>query len=111
MRLILVRHGETVYNAQARFTGHANFDNALASTNSQIHGVDSWRVHNLTVGYGATSHLKLQVVVDNVFDRQAPFPLPAVPPNSTLVPIVDGVETYFSGILGRYFVASANYKF
>jgi hypothetical protein len=67
-------------------------------------------VHNKTVGYGATSHLKLQLV-DNVFDKQAPFPLPAVPLNSTLVPIVDGVKTYFSGILGRCFIASANYKF
>ena len=96
---------------QTRFASHALFDNSLASTNSQIHGVGSWWVHNLTVGYGAGSHLKLQVVVDNVFDRRTPFPLPAVPPNSTLIPIVNGAETYFSGILGRYFIASANCKF
>jgi outer membrane receptor protein involved in Fe transport len=57
-----------------------------------------------------TSHLQVQFVVDNIFNREAPFPLPAAPPDSTLG-IPNGIETYFSGILGRYFVLSASYKF
>jgi outer membrane receptor protein involved in Fe transport len=53
-------------------------------------------------------NLKVQLVVDNVFDRQQPYPLPAVPANSQFG---SGTSTYFSGIMGRYFVLSANYKF
>jgi iron complex outermembrane receptor protein len=94
---------------QARFTGRAVWDNSLPATNTQIQGVGNWWVHNFTVGYDVGSHLNLQFVVDNVFDKQAPFPLPASPPNSTLN-IPNAVESYFSGILGRYFVITAKYK-
>ena len=94
---------------QTRFTGHAVWDNSLGATNTQQQGVGNWWVHNLTVGYNVDKKLKLQLVVDNVFDKQAPFPLPASPPNSTLL-IPNAIETYYSGILGRYFIASVEYK-
>jgi outer membrane receptor protein involved in Fe transport len=95
---------------QTRVVGRAIWDNALPSTNSQIQGVGTWWVHNLTLGYNPGSHFKVQLVVDNVFDRQAPFPVPAFPADSTLA-IPSGVETYFSGILGRYFVGTLEYQF
>ena len=94
---------------QARFTGRAVWDNSLPATNSQIQGVGNWWVHNLTAGYNVGAHLNLQFVVDNVFDKQAPFPLPASPPNSTLG-LPNAVETYYSGILGRYFILTAKYS-
>jgi iron complex outermembrane receptor protein len=93
---------------QARFIGHAVWDNTLPANNSAVQGVGNWWVHNLTVGYSVDSNLKLQLVIDNVFDKEAPYPLPAVPPNSTAY---SSVESYFSGVLGRYFVAQASYKF
>jgi iron complex outermembrane recepter protein len=98
---------------QTTFTGPAVWDNSLSPTNTQLQGVGAWWVHNLTLDYDATQHLRVQFVVDNVFDKQAPFPLPAYPPNSTITTITNpnGIETYFSGILGRYFVLSAEYKF
>ncbi len=93
---------------QTRFVGKAVFDNALAGSNtSQIQGVGNWWVHDVTMGYAPIPNLKLQLVVDNVFDRQAPYPLPAVPPTSNNAA---GTATYFSGILGRNFVLSVNYK-
>jgi iron complex outermembrane recepter protein len=95
---------------QARYTGKAVFDNSLAGTStSQIEGVGSWWVNDLTLGYSPIPNLKVQLVVDNVFDKQAPFPLPATPPTAN-DPGGNGTSTYFSGILGRYFVLSFNYK-
>jgi iron complex outermembrane recepter protein len=94
---------------QTRFTGHAVWDNSLPSTNTQQQGVGNWWIQNFTVGYNVEKNLKVQLVVDNVFNKQAPFPLPASPPNSTLN-IPNAIETYYSGILGRYFIASVNYK-
>jgi outer membrane receptor protein involved in Fe transport len=95
---------------QTLYTGHAIWDNALNSTNAQPGGVGTWWVHNLTLGYSPYDHLRAQLVIDNVFDRQAPYPVPASPPDSSLT-IPNGIETYFSGILGRYFIASLKCKF
>jgi len=93
---------------QTRYVGHAVFDNTLSADNANYQGVGWWFVNNLTVGAEPIPNLKVQLVVDNVFDRQQPYPLPAVPPNSQFG---SGVSTYFEGIMGRYFVLSANYKF
>jgi iron complex outermembrane recepter protein len=95
---------------QTRFTGKAVFDNALAGSHtSQITGVGNWWVNDVTLGYSPIPNLKVQLVVDNVFDKQAPYPLPATPPTAN-DPGGNGTSTYFSGILGRYFVLSVNYK-
>jgi iron complex outermembrane receptor protein len=58
----------------------------------------------VTLGYRVDSHLKMQLVVDNVFDKQAPFPLPAAPGYTDYL-------SYFSGIQGRYFKALVSYIF
>jgi iron complex outermembrane recepter protein len=95
---------------QTRFTGKGVFDNALAGSNtSQITGVGNWWVNDVTLGYSPIPNLKVQLVVDNVFDKQAPNPLPATPPSANNIAL-PGTSTYFSGILGRYFVLSFNYK-
>jgi iron complex outermembrane recepter protein len=95
---------------QTLFVGRAVWDNSLSANNTQLQGVGNWWVQNLSLGYEATSHLQLRLVVDNVFDKQAPYPLPASPPNSTLL-VPNAPATYFSGILGRYFLATAEFKF
>jgi outer membrane receptor protein involved in Fe transport len=92
------------------YTGKAVYDNQQANNVSQFLGVGAWWVNNLTVGYAPIDNLKLQLVVDNIFDKQAPYPLPAVPPTSNNAN-GSGAGTYFSGIMGRYFVLSASYKF
>jgi iron complex outermembrane recepter protein len=92
---------------QTRYVGRALFANELPVNFSQPSGVGQWWIHNLTVGYAPTSRANLQLVVDNVFDRQPPSPLPAIPP----VPFgFSGFQTYFSGVMGRYFLLSASYK-
>jgi iron complex outermembrane recepter protein len=95
---------------QTVFVGRAAWDNSLSPTNTEQQGVGDWWVHNVTLGFTPSPHLRLQLIVDNVFNKQAPFPLPASPPDSTLG-IPNAIETYFSGILGRYFIASVEYRF
>jgi iron complex outermembrane recepter protein len=92
------------------YTGKAVYDNQQANNVSQFLGVSAWWVNNLTVGYAPIDNLKLQLVVDNIFDKQQPYPLPSVPPTSNNAN-GSGAGTYFSGIMGRYFVLSASYKF
>jgi outer membrane receptor protein involved in Fe transport len=58
------------------------------------------------VGYELGRQLKAQLNVDNVFNRQPPYPLPVVPPNFT----GGGLGRYFSGAMGRYFILSAAYR-
>lgn len=93
---------------QTRFIGHAVYDNSLTQAETQVLGVGDWFVSNLTAGFEPDAHFRVQLVVDNVFNREAPYPLPAVPQNSSGS---DGIQTYFSGVLGRYWTLSARYKF
>ncbi len=93
---------------QARFIGRAVWDNSLPSSTSAVLGVGNWWVHNLTAGYDVDKHLRFQLVVDNLFDKEEPYPLPAIPPSSSGS---SGIESYFSGVMGRYFLGQATYKF
>jgi iron complex outermembrane receptor protein len=90
----------------ARYVGHAVFDNSFPPGYSQITGVGGWWMNDFTLGVMPMPNLRLQLVVDNVFDKQPPEPFPAVPPGA----VSGGYPTYFSGFLGRYFVLSLNYK-
>ena len=90
----------------ARYTGHAVFDNSFPPGYSQITGVGGWWMNDFTLGVTPMPNLKLQLVVDNVFDKQPPEPFPAVPIGA----LSGGFATYFSGFLGRYVVLSLNYK-
>ena len=90
----------------ARYTGPAIFDNSLPPGYSQVTGVRGWWVNDFTLGLTPISNLKLQLVVENVFEKQVPQPLPAVPPGGSLA----GGSIYFSGLMGRYFVLSLDYK-
>lgn len=97
------RHG--VYALwRARFTGPALFNNQVPANTSAASGVGTWWVNDVTLGYRVDSHLKMQLVVDNVLDKQAPFPLPAAPGYADNF-------AYFSGLLGRYFKVLVTYTF
>ncbi len=89
---------------QARFTGPALFNNQVQPNQSASSGVGTWWVNDVTLGYRVDSHLKMQLVVDNVFDKQDPFPLPAAPGYTDYF-------AYFSGLQGRYFKALVSYTF
>ncbi len=89
--------------AQVNYIGKARI-NPQAAPNFYPGGLD--RVSaiafvNLGAIVRADDRFTLRVAVDNVFDRQPPYPYPAT----------GGGTTYFSGVLGRYvrFGASASF--
>jgi iron complex outermembrane recepter protein len=89
---------------QANFTGPAVWANAVPANFSAIKGVGAWWLNDLTLGYRLDAHLKLQLTIDNLFDKQAPYPLP-------VTPYGPDYYSYWSGLLGRYFKATASYRF
>ncbi len=82
-------YGKSVWNADAA-------PNAL-----EYSGVGAWWLFNASIGVDVSKQFALRLIVDNVFDAKPPFPAPAA----------NGTITYYSGILGRYFRASATAKF
>jgi iron complex outermembrane recepter protein len=92
---------------ETQFIGHATFDQGLPPNYADYSGVSCWFVHNLTMGYSLDSHLRLQMTVQNVFDRQPPSPLPIAPPTNFGF---NGQSTYYSGLLGRYFQISVHFR-
>jgi iron complex outermembrane receptor protein len=87
---------------QTRFISRAVWSDSFSDSYTSIRGVGSWFLQNATLGYDWNEHLQLQLVVDNVFDKGPPYPVPAQG---------NGTTTYFSGLMGRYFRCSATYHF
>ncbi len=67
----------------------------------------SWWLINSTIGMKFTPAFQLRFIVDNVFNKQPPFPAIA----GTGGNYAPGTTTYFSGILGRALQLEADYKF
>jgi len=92
---------------QALFIGPAQFSNQNTSTSQNILGVGAWWLINSTVGMKFTPAFQMRFIVDNVFNKQPPFPAIA----GTGGNYAPGTTTYFSGILGRTLQLEADYKF
>ena len=62
---------------------------------------------NSTVSYRATKDFTVRLIVDNVFDKEPPFPgLAGVQANFT-----NATSLYFAGVIGRTYLLSANLRF
>jgi iron complex outermembrane receptor protein len=92
---------------QAQFIGPANFNNQNTETQQNILSVGSWWLINSTVGMKFSPALQMNFIVDNVFNKQPPFPAIA----GTGGNYAPGTTTYFAGILGRALQISIDYKF
>ena len=92
---------------QGIFIGPANFNNQNTSTSQDILGVGSWWLINSTVGMKFNPQFQVRFIVDNVFNKQPPFPAIA----GTGGNFASATTTYFSGILGRTLQLEADYKF
>ncbi len=88
---------------QGRYVGKGAFDLDEAANARDITGVGDWWVFNSTVGVNVNKQFALKLIVDNLFDRKPPYPAPTGNAN--------GTQTYFSGILGRFFRVSATARF
>jgi len=92
---------------QGIFIGPANFNNQNTTTSQDILGVGSWWLINSTLGLKVTPSFDVRLIVDNVFNKQPPFPAIA----GTGGNFANATSVYFSGILGRSLQLSADYKF
>jgi iron complex outermembrane receptor protein len=92
---------------QALFIGPAQFSNQNTSTSQDILGVGAWWDINSTLGMKFTPQFQVRLIIDNVFNKQPPFPAIA----GTGGNYAPGTTTYFSGIIGRTLQLSADYKF
>jgi outer membrane receptor protein involved in Fe transport len=92
---------------QGLFTGPANFNNQNTPTSQNYLSVGSWWLINSTIGMKFTPAFQARLIVDNVFNKQPPFPaLSATGGN-----YANATSVYFAGILGRSLQISVDYKF
>jgi iron complex outermembrane recepter protein len=92
---------------ETKFVEHGAFDQGLPANYANYPGVGDWFIHNLTLGYSPYEHLRVQLMVQNVFDRQPPAPLPIAPPTFF---DFNGGARYFSGLMGRHFQIFASFR-
>jgi iron complex outermembrane recepter protein len=92
---------------QGVFIGPAVFSNSNLPTSIDYYGVGAWWLINSTIGMHFTPQLSAQLIVNNVFNKEPPFPAVA----GGGVGYLSGTSTYFSGVLGRSFTLGLDYKF
>ena len=92
---------------QGIFIGPAQFSNQNTPTSQDILGVGAWWLINSTISMKVTQAFQVRFIVDNVFNKQPPFPALA----GTSGNYAPGTSTYFAGILGRSLQLSVDYKF
>jgi iron complex outermembrane receptor protein len=104
---LLYTNGPFSWDWQGIFVGSARFENNDTPTSKDILGVNPWWLINSTIGYDVSKTFKVRLIVDNVFDKQPPFPALA----GTGGNFVNATSLYFSGIIGRTYLLSANLHF
>jgi outer membrane receptor protein involved in Fe transport len=90
-----------VFN-QFRWLDGAVFNNADDEFSRTVPGVGSWFVMDTGVSYAVNDNIDLQLNVDNLLDREMPWPAAAS---------ANGETTYFSGVMGRYATVTARARF
>lgn len=92
---------------QGLYVGPMVFDNHDTDTSKDIRGVGAWWVVNSTLGHELRHGLKLRLIVNNVFEREPPFPALA----GTQGNFANATSLYFSGIIGRTYLFSVDKHF
>jgi iron complex outermembrane receptor protein len=91
---------------QTIFIGRANFNNLNTPTTFNVFGVGNWWVFNTTLSYNVTKNFDVSFILNNVFNKQPPFPaLAGAQGNFT-----PAVSEYFEGVIGRSMVLQASWK-
>jgi outer membrane receptor protein involved in Fe transport len=89
------------WQVQAQHIGKALFDPDEPEGNRDFPGVGDVTFFNTSVGYEVGKQFGIRFIVDNVFDKDPPFPAPGG----------GGRVVYFDGILGRYFKLQTTVRF
>lgn len=91
----------TVFN-QIRWLSSAVFDNSDTDTTRDVRGLPSWTTFDTSVSYALNDDIDLQLNIDNLFDKAAPY---------ASIASANGESTYFSGILERYATFTVRARF
>ena len=84
-----------------------NLANELATGDQNYMTVGHWWLINSTLGMKFTPKLQARFIVDNVFNKQPPFPALAGSGGN----FANATSLYFSGIIGRALQLSVDYRF
>ena len=95
------RNEDFAFQVQAQYFGPALNDPDADEDAFEFPRVDDVVYFNTSLSYSINDQIRLNLVVDNVFDTRNPFPTPAA----------GGTITYFDGIRGRYFRFGAGVRF
>jgi outer membrane receptor protein involved in Fe transport len=92
---------------QGIFIGPYNLNNQATSLDQDYMTVGHWWLINTTIGMQFNPQFKMQLIVDNVFNKEPPFPALS----GTGGNFANATTQYFSGILGRALTLTLDYKF
>lgn len=101
------KNGAFEFFWQALYVGGLNFSNTNTATSQNILSVSPWWLMNSTLTYNITHEFTMRLIVDNVFDKQPPYPALAGTGGNFLA----ATTLYFPGIIGRTYLVSADYRF
>jgi iron complex outermembrane receptor protein len=92
---------------QALFYSAMDFNNQNTPTAQNILSVGRWWLINSTVTYDVTKALEVRFIVDNVFNKEPPYPALAGD-GGNFNPVT---SLYFAGIIGRTYLLNVDYRF
>jgi outer membrane receptor protein involved in Fe transport len=101
------RYGPFGWDWQGQYIGSINFNNQNTATSQDYWSVAGWWLINSTLSYNVGKNFTARLIVNNVFDKEPPFPAMA----GVQANFSNPTTLYFSGIIGRTYVVSANYHF
>jgi iron complex outermembrane receptor protein len=104
---MLYANGGFSWDWQGIFIGPMNLSNQNKTGDQDYMTVGHWWLINSTIGMKFTPQLQARFIVDNVFNKQPPFPAIA----GTGGNFANATTQYFSGIIGRAMQISVDYKF
>jgi iron complex outermembrane recepter protein len=93
---------------QGQYISMMNFSNQNTPTSQDILSVPRWWLINSTVSLDVTKALQMRLTVDNVFDKEPPFPALAAGTGGNFA---SATSLYFAGIIGRTYLLTVDYRF
>lgn len=99
---ITYRNRGLAWQWQFQYIGPTSVDPDASPDTYEFPRVGDVLFVNTSLGYDVSDNLRLNFIVDNVFDTRNPFPSGGA---------AGGTVTYFDGIRGRYFKVGASVRF
>lgn len=93
---------------QGLYYSGMNFNNQNTPTSQNILRVNPWWLINSTLTWNVTSSFQTRLIVDNVFNKEPPFPALAAGTGGNFA---SATSLYFPGIIGRTYLLAFDYHF